>query len=228
MRKIILAKLCALAVILIVAVGTVLYNPRAVTVAGKRELLIIIDTYSLTLTLYENHNPIKVYPVAAGRWDTPTPLGVYRIKSKQIPKNSDMGTRFLGLSAQWGVYGIHGTSNPGSIRSHASHGCIRMFNKDVEELYRLVYVGTPVIIEGGPYRELGDSLPTLTPWSKHSAVVAVQRKLGSLGYYNQTADGTYGPATSRALLAFKKDYGLPPVDIIDWETYKALGVMLFE
>jgi hypothetical protein len=41
-------------------------------------------------------------------------------------------------------YGIHGTNMPNSIGKAASHGCIRMRNHDVEELFELVQVGDPV------------------------------------------------------------------------------------
>jgi len=214
----------AVCALLVAAVGL----PKITPAAGRRELLIIVDTHALTLTLYENHHVIKRYPVAIGRWSTPTPLGVFHVNQKIVPTNPDMGPRFLGLSAPWGGDGIHGTSSPGSIGSHASHGCIRLYNKDIEELYRHVYIGTPVIIEGSPYGELGDQLITLKPWSQDTLVRAVQRKLKALGYYYGSADGTYGPATSRALMAFKKAAGLPTVDIIDQRTYDALGLILFE
>ena len=46
----------------------------------------------------------------------------------------------------WGNswYGIHGTNNPASIGRNASHGCIRMRNRDVEELFAMVSVGDEV------------------------------------------------------------------------------------
>jgi lipoprotein-anchoring transpeptidase ErfK/SrfK len=55
------------------------------------------------------------------------------------------------LKARWmgivnGV-GIHGTGEPGSIGSRASHGCIRMTVPDVIDLYPRVPVGTPVLIQ---------------------------------------------------------------------------------
>jgi lipoprotein-anchoring transpeptidase ErfK/SrfK len=53
-----------------------------------------------------------------------------------------VGTRWMGLSAAG--YGIHGTNAPGSIGKAASHGCIRMRNRDVEELFELVGVGVTV------------------------------------------------------------------------------------
>ncbi len=43
--------------------------------------------------------------------------------------------RWIGLNVPWGVSGIHGTNMPGTIGSEASHGCIRMLDKDVEEHY---------------------------------------------------------------------------------------------
>jgi hypothetical protein len=43
-------------------------------------------------------------------------------------------------------YLIHGTPEEDSIGEWASHGCIRMFNSDIAELYELVSLGTPVIV----------------------------------------------------------------------------------
>ena len=51
------------------------------------------------------------------------------------------------LTLRGGDYAIHGTNRPGSIGSFVSHGCIRMHNRDIVALYRLVQVGTPVIVE---------------------------------------------------------------------------------
>ena len=43
-------------------------------------------------------------------------------------------------------YAIHGTNSPKSIGRYVSYGCIRMFNKDIMDLYGRVWVGTPVIV----------------------------------------------------------------------------------
>ena len=61
----------------------------------------------------------------------------------QRRKSFVMGTRKLGIGMG---FAIHGTNKPGSIGRAASHGCIRMLNKDIEELYTMVEVGTPVFI----------------------------------------------------------------------------------
>jgi len=59
------------------------------------------------------------------------------------PRNP-MGAAALTLGA--GDYAIHGTNNPGSVGRFVSHGCIRMYNRDVMDLFRRVSVGTPVIV----------------------------------------------------------------------------------
>ena len=58
-----------------------------------------------------------------------------------------MGTRALYITAP-GLIRIHGTTTPSSIGTYASHGCIRMHNAQVEELYEMVPVGAKVIIIG--------------------------------------------------------------------------------
>jgi lipoprotein-anchoring transpeptidase ErfK/SrfK len=59
--------------------------------------------------------------------------------------NNPMGAAALTLRG--GEYAIHGTNNPASIGGFVSYGCIRMYNRDIRELYRLVDVGTPVVVE---------------------------------------------------------------------------------
>jgi lipoprotein-anchoring transpeptidase ErfK/SrfK len=59
--------------------------------------------------------------------------------------NNPMGQAALTLRG--GEYAIHGTNRPESIGGFVSYGCIRMYNSDILELYRLVHVGTPVIVQ---------------------------------------------------------------------------------
>ena len=51
------------------------------------------------------------------------------------------------LTLRGGEYAIHGTNRPDSIGGFVSHGCIRMYNSDILALYRMVKVGTPVVVE---------------------------------------------------------------------------------
>ena len=106
---------------------------------------ILIELEPKTLTLLEQNTPLLRRPIAVGKAQTPTPLGEWEIINKKIlTPDSVFGSRWLGLSLRG--YGIHGTNNPASIGTAASLGCIRMHNKDIEELFRQVFIGTSVKI----------------------------------------------------------------------------------
>ncbi|MFC7392259.1 L,D-transpeptidase [Scopulibacillus cellulosilyticus] len=96
------------------------------------------------LTLYNDHHLIKQYPIAVGKMLTPTPTGVYKIINKDPHPGGPFGVMWMGLSKKH--YGIHGTNNPSSIGKDVSHGCIRMYNRDVLELSKMVPIGTRVTI----------------------------------------------------------------------------------
>ncbi len=110
--------------------------------ANKR---ILIELAPKTLTLFASDEPLFSSPIAIGKSQTPTPLGEWKVINKKIlDPRSVFGSRWLGLSLSG--YGIHGTNNPLSIGTAASLGCIRMHNKDIEELFAQVSIGTPVKI----------------------------------------------------------------------------------
>ena len=104
----------------------------------------VVNTARRELSLYQDGVLARTYPVGIGKMVTPTPAGNYSIVSKMPNPGGPFGVMWLGLSKPH--YGIHGTNNPASIGSYVSHGCIRMFNKDVLELARIVPVGTPVTV----------------------------------------------------------------------------------
>ena len=127
--------------------------------------VITVDKTNHLLTLYNNMEIEKQYPIAVGMPSWPTPSGAYKVVSKQrhptwvnpgtswaatmppyIPPGpgNPLGTRALGTSAP-GVF-IHGTYSSWSIGQSVSHGCIRMYIKDSEDLFERVEVGTPVLI----------------------------------------------------------------------------------
>ncbi len=124
-------------------------------VTGK--FFIRVDKSSNTLRLFLNDKPVKTYSVATGR-DNSTPTGEFVVQHKLVdptwyrtgavippgsPENG-LGTRWLGLDHPG--YGIHGTTEPGLIGRQVSHGCVRMRNADVEELYDIIPYGTKVAI----------------------------------------------------------------------------------
>ncbi len=105
---------------------------------------ITVDTKARTLSLFRDGRLYKTYPVGVGKMVTATPKGTYKVINKAVNPGGPFGVRWLGLSKKG--YGIHGTNNPASIGKYVSHGCIRMYNKDVIELYNLVPIGTTVRI----------------------------------------------------------------------------------
>jgi lipoprotein-anchoring transpeptidase ErfK/SrfK len=123
-----------------------------------------IDRAKHKLYLYKEGKLVKTYSVAVGMKAYPTPTGYFSIIVKEKnptwnPPNSawakgqtaigpgpnnPLGTRWMGLSAD--SVGIHGTPNPETIGTSASHGCIRMRISDAEDLFDRVVVGTQVEI----------------------------------------------------------------------------------
>lgn len=211
------------------AVAMLLCGRLAGDAHAQRERFIIhVDVEQKRLTLFQGERIVKRYTVATGAWDTPTPVGVFSITHRFSGQMGGFGTCFLGLNVPWGNYGIHGTNKPESIGYDASHGCIRMQVEDAEELYALVPDGTQVIIECGPYGELGYTLRLLENGDRSASVMAVQRKLKALGFYHGWPDGIFGQATQQAVDEARKAYGLPPTGIVDWALYHALGLTIFE
>lgn len=104
-----------------------------------------IDLEKRLLKLFNMNVLIKEYRVAVGKPSTPTPGGNWSIIAKSL-WGSQFGGHFMRLSVPWGVYGIHGTDKPWTIGQAVSHGCVRMHNRDAEELYNRVSIGTPVKI----------------------------------------------------------------------------------
>ena len=118
----------------------------------------LIDKSQNLLTLFSDDGAIfKVYPVSTGE-NNSSPVGTFgivnRIKDPVwytqgaiVPAESPdniLGSRWLGISEPG--YGIHGTVDPDSVGQQATQGCVRMYNKDVEELFAIVPVGTEVTI----------------------------------------------------------------------------------
>lgn len=188
------------------------------------ELSIVVDSEKLTLTVFVDGQPYKTYPVAVGRpkASTLTPVGQWRIIHKGGNWGGGFGTRWLGLNVPWGIYGIHGTNKPYSIGTRASGGCIRMYNRDVEELYEWVSVGTPVTIVGvKPPLTFGRRLRAGVTGKD---VVEVQLKLKELGFDPGDADGRFGPATRAAVERLQRTFGLPADGEVWGDVYYILGL----
>lgn len=105
---------------------------------------IYVSLKNRTLSLYKNGALIKVYPVGVGRMLHETPTGSFIIINKAPNPGGPFGTMWMSISKKH--YGVHGTNDPSSIGNYVSRGCIRMQNKDVEELSRIIPIGTSVRI----------------------------------------------------------------------------------
>jgi hypothetical protein len=116
---------------------------------------LVVDRARLRVTLYDRGRRRFRAPVGIGAPDSPTPTGAYWIREKfHVTREPLYGTRAIGTAAysalsDWpggGVVGLHGTSQPGLIPGRPSHGCVRLRNADIERLYAMTPIGTPVRI----------------------------------------------------------------------------------
>ena len=172
---------------------------------GEVRLEVFLDR--LELRIYRGEKLIGSFPVATGSPETPTPPGEWRVREKMIDPGGPFGTRWIGLDAVGGSYGIHGTDRPWSIGQMVSNGCVRMFNEDVEKVFDLVQPGTLVVIHG--------ALPSRWPLPLERgavglSVVALQKLLREQGFPAGRADGRFGPETERAVRRLESFYGLQP------------------
>lgn len=129
--------------------------------AGAPEDGFYISLSDKILYHYDDGERVAAYPCAVGKPETPTPAGTFATGAKSVnptwywegkaippgPENG-LGTRFISIANDTYPkgYGIHGTNEPDSIGTASSHGCIRMYNKDVEALYPMVAAGETVVI----------------------------------------------------------------------------------
>lgn len=126
---------------------------------------ILVDLSQRRVYLYSGVRLERSYRCAVGMRGHSTPLGSFKVTGKMVwpswhnpgsawAKNmpavirpgisNPLGTRAIYLSAS-GIL-LHGTSNTRSVGTAASHGCMRMLRRDVEDLFKRVYTGMPVVI----------------------------------------------------------------------------------
>jgi lipoprotein-anchoring transpeptidase ErfK/SrfK len=117
---------------------------------------LVIDVHLLRATLFRDGRPVFTAPVGIGQPQWPTPRGEFYVRDKLTDyANPFYGPVAFGTSArssvltEWpdgGFVGIHGTDAPQLIPGRVSHGCIRLRNRDILRLARLMPVGTPLTI----------------------------------------------------------------------------------
>jgi lipoprotein-anchoring transpeptidase ErfK/SrfK len=149
-----------------VPVQTVVPRWTTANLATRYPAFLLVDRETFTLRLYRGLKLAKRYPIAVGQAGLETPAGLYRINDKQVnpswhvPRSAWAGSlagrvippgpsdpikaRWMGF---WNGAGIHGTDEDWSIGHAVSHGCVRMHIADVEQLYPLVPLGTPIYVD---------------------------------------------------------------------------------
>ncbi len=144
-----------------------IYQRHEVDYTGpQRPGTIVIDTPNKFLFLVEKGGKALRYGIGVGRpgfmwsgvktvsrkaeWPSWTPPEDMLKRRPDLPRHMDggpanpLGARALYLGSS--LYRIHGTNEPYTIGTNVSSGCIRMMNKDVEDLYDRVAVGTKVVV----------------------------------------------------------------------------------
>jgi lipoprotein-anchoring transpeptidase ErfK/SrfK len=148
--------MAAAAVVLLAAAKAMAEQQQAAAGASATpERRSVVSISDRKLALIEDGRVIRIYDTAVGAPKSPSPAGTFQVvrrvpnptwysKGKIVPpcSSNPVGTRWIGLSVKG--YGIHGTNNPRSIGKNVSHGCIRMRNRDVEDLFTKVAVGDVV------------------------------------------------------------------------------------
>jgi len=188
--------------------------------APTGKITIVVKISEHILELHNDGKLYKKYRIAVGKRDTPTPIGDWIVIWKSYRSGDIFGTRFLGLDVPWGGYGIHGTNRPWSIGHFISQGCIRLRNKDIEELFEWVPVGTPVRIVGQTFR----MQRTLKYEDLGADVVQLQVELKKLGYLEGRADGFFNRDTEEAIKRFQHDNSLKKNGIADQKVLELLGL----
>ncbi len=130
---------------------------------------IVVRLNENKLYLYDGFDVVGSYSVATAKPGFTTPTGDWTIYDKKenptwynpaldswgaglpavIPggPGNPMGTRAIYIDAP-GLIRVHGTTDDSSIGRYASHGCIRMHNTEIEQLYPMIEVGDHVIVVG--------------------------------------------------------------------------------
>jgi lipoprotein-anchoring transpeptidase ErfK/SrfK len=146
--------------------------------AQQREIVVSIPDRKLALV--ENGEVLRIYEVAVGAANSPSPTGTFSIANRlenpayyhpgvviEPGPNNPLGNRWIGLDVKG--FGIHGTNVPSSIGKAASHGCIRMRRTDLEELFTMVAVGDTVRILAEPDDQIAR---IFQPQEKEPVIVA--------------------------------------------------------
>ena len=148
-------------------------------------LSILVNKADNTVTLFNHGQFFKKYRCRTGEHEYQTPAGDYTIERKvtnppwKDPKSgksypsgdpeNQLGVRWMAFK---GSLGIHEAIDPSSVGTYSSSGCVGLVREDIEELYDLVKVGTPVKIIGQKNESRVITVPSKNPASASPAPAA--------------------------------------------------------
>jgi L,D-transpeptidase ErfK/SrfK len=172
---------------------------------------IVINLTERRLYHFAPNGGVSIFPIGIGDRETVTPLGTTRVVRKrkdpiwrppasirqenpalpaQVLPGPDNPLGPFALDLGWPSYLIHGTNSPFSIGRAGTHGCVRLYNPDIERLYRAVKVGTPVVV-GNTRFKVGMS-GRRAYLEVHPDTEIVERVEAESGWTNLNGEGTTG------------------------------------
>ena len=218
-------KIIAIVIIIMIAIiGIIVSGSQTVQTLSQNigtKYKILVDVEESKMYVMENGTCIKIYTCAGGKPTTPSPIGTWTIISKG-KWGEGFGGSWLGFNVPWGKFGIHGTTEIYSVGWCSSHGCIRMNNKEVAELYNYIPIGTKVTIIDGVYRDFGRGYRNLKSGMYGSDVKAIQFKLKEEGFFIGEPNGKFGKDTEKAIEKYCKKNGLYVRKTVDIEMQKKM------
>jgi lipoprotein-anchoring transpeptidase ErfK/SrfK len=179
-----LSKVSAMTAALLLLTSSLCAQSSKTSSVARPARMVLVSIPDRKLAVVEQGRVIHSFSVAVGAANSPSPTGEFRIVSRLkdptyyhpgvvMPAGPDnpIGPRWVGLDRKG--FGIHGTNEPRSIGKAASHGCIRLRNRDVEEFFRMVSVGDLVRIRSERDEEIarvfGDAEDSITQLALNSA-----------------------------------------------------------
>ncbi|MGD1949998.1 MAG: L,D-transpeptidase [Leptolyngbyaceae cyanobacterium] len=138
-------------------------RPHLAQRVKQSDIQIVVQLDERKVEVHRKGEIIKEYLIAIGQADWETPEGSFSIIQKveypswqhpitgeivPVGKDNPLGSRWIGfLSSSDGEIGFHGTNEANLIGEAISHGCVRMLNEDIEDLYTYVEIGTTVTVK---------------------------------------------------------------------------------
>lgn len=202
--------------------------------SGKREG-IVVNLGDLHLYYFQKDQPVRAYPIGIAKDGYATPMGVTTVKSKrekptwipgasarrddpklahQVKPGPDNPLGEHALYLGWPQYLIHGTNDPRGVGRHSSRGCIRLYPKDIAELYALVEPGTPVRVVNEPVK-LG--------WIAGDLYLEVNPDADQSLELDETGKYLAAPAVAGLRAQVTKAAGKQATSV-DWVTVDSIGV----